>query len=53
MTAAWKEYRYGRAAYEAELETARNRLEKARSTGFDKLLAWDGSYPNLATRRAI
>lgn len=53
MTAAWKEHRDGRAAYAAELATARNRLEKARGAGFDKPLAWDGRYPNLATRRAV
>jgi aminopeptidase N len=53
MTAAWKESRYGRAAYEAELAVARNRLDKARALGFDKPLAWTGRYPNLATRRAV
>jgi aminopeptidase N len=53
MTAAWKEQRYGRAAYEAELAVARSRLDKARAAGFDKPLAWDGPYPNLATRRAV
>lgn len=53
MTAAWKEHRYGRAAYEAELAVARSRLDKARAVGFDKPLAWDGTYPNLATRRAV
>jgi aminopeptidase N len=53
MTAAWKEHRYGPAAYEAELAVARGRLEKARAAGFDKPLAWEGRYPNLGTRRAI
>jgi aminopeptidase N len=53
MTAAWKEHRYGRAAYDAELAVARSRLDKARAMGFDKPLAWDGRYPTLATRRAI
>lgn len=53
MTAAWKEHRYGRVAYEAELNVARSRLEKARATGFDKPLAWDGTYPTLGIRRAI
>lgn len=53
MTAAWKEHRYGRAAYEAELAVARARLDKARVLGFDKPLAWDGRYPSLATRRAV
>jgi aminopeptidase N len=53
MTAAWKEHRYGRAAYEAELAVARSRLDKARAAGFDKPLAWNGDYPSLATRRAV
>ncbi len=53
MTAAWKEHRYGRAAYDAELAVARRRLDKARTAGFDKPLAWDGAYPSLGVRRAI
>ncbi|WP_242138467.1 M1 family aminopeptidase [Sphingomonas sp. TREG-RG-20F-R18-01] len=53
MTAAWKEHRYGRGAYDAELDVAKGRLEKARVTGFDKPLAWNGSYPTLGVRRAI
>ncbi len=53
MTAAWTEHRYGRVAYNAELDVARRRLEKAQAMGFDKPLAWDGSYPTLGVRRAI
>jgi aminopeptidase N len=53
MTAAWKEHRYGAAAYNDELNLARNRVAKARALDFDKPLAWDGSYPTLGTRRAI
>jgi aminopeptidase N len=53
MTAAWKEHRYGRGAYDAELAVARGRLDKARAAGFDKPLAWEGRYPDLGTRRAI
>jgi len=53
MTAAWKEHRYGRAAYDAELAVARSRREKARASGFDKPLAWEGSYPTLRVRRAV
>jgi aminopeptidase N len=53
MTAAWKEHRYGRGAYDAELTVARARLEKARAAGFDKPLTWEGRYPDLGTRRAI
>lgn len=53
MSAAWKEYRYGRVAYDAELDVARSRLEKAQAMGFNKPLAWDGIYPTLGVRRAI
>lgn len=53
MTAAWKEHRYGSAAYNAELDVARRRLDRARANGFDKPLAWAGRYPNLGTRRAV
>jgi aminopeptidase N len=53
MTAAWKEHRYGRPAYDAELDVARHRLDTARAQGFDKPLAWDGRYPTLGTRRAV
>jgi aminopeptidase N len=53
MTAAWKDHRYGRAAYDAELDIARGRLEKAKAKGFDKPLAWSGRYPSLGTRRAV
>jgi aminopeptidase N len=53
MTAAWKEHRYGRAAYDAELAVAARRLAAARAKGFDMPLAWGGRYPDLGTRRAI
>ena len=53
MTAAWKEHRYGRAAYDAELGVARARLAKAREKGFDKPLEWDGDYPSTGVRRAV
>ena len=53
MTAAWKEHRHGRAAYDAEVDHARAAVEKARAKGFDKPLAWSGRYPTLGTRRAI
>ncbi|MCT8002815.1 M1 family aminopeptidase [Sphingomonas sanguinis] len=53
MTAAWKEHRYGRAAYDAELDVAKRRVERARAAGFDKPLAWDGTYPSLTVWRAI
>jgi aminopeptidase N len=53
MTAAWKEHRYGRAAYDGELDIARERLWKARAKGFDKPLAWAGRYPSLGIRRDV
>lgn len=53
MTAAWKEHRFGRRAYEDELDIARARVAKARAIGFDKPLAWPGEYPSLGTRRAV
>jgi aminopeptidase N len=53
ITAAWKEHRFGRAAYDAELEVARGRLARARALGFDKPLAYPGAYPSLAARRAV
>ena len=53
MTAAWKEHRFGHAAYESELDIARQRVAKAREKGFDKPLAYRGEYPSLGTRRAV
>jgi aminopeptidase N len=53
MTAAWKEHHYGRNAYNAELDLARQRMERARAAGFDKPLTWAGKYPDLRTRRAV
>jgi aminopeptidase N len=52
MTAAWKEHRFGPAAYRAELDTARTRLGRAREAGWDRPLAFGGAYPNTGTRRA-
>lgn len=53
MTAAWKEKRFGAAAYRTELDNARARLGRAREAGWDPPLAFAGAYPNLGTRRAI
>jgi len=53
MTAAWKEFRYGRAAYTTELDRARARLLKVREQGWDKPLAFGGPYPSLSTRRVV
>lgn len=53
MTAAWKEHRFGRAAYDAELDIGRTRLARARQAGWDKPLAFAGAYPSIGIRRAI
>jgi aminopeptidase N len=53
MTAAWKQHRWGEAAYQRELELARQRWQRAKDIGFDRPLGWAGDYPNLGTRRAI
>ena len=53
LVAAWKEHRFGDAAYRAELAVADRRLARARALGFDKPLAWAGTYPSLGTRRAV
>lgn len=53
MTAAWKERRWGRAAYERELDTARARVAAAREAGFDGPLDFAGKYPSLRVRRAV
>lgn len=53
MTAAWKQHRFGEAAYQAELDVARTRLKRAADLGYDKPLAWNGAYPSLTTRRAV
>jgi aminopeptidase N len=53
VVAAWKEHRWGRAAYERELDIARRRLAAAVEEWRDVRLTFDGQYPSLAVRRAI
>lgn len=53
LVAAWKEYRWGRPAYDAEMEIARRRVDVAAKAGFDKPLAYAGKYPSLGIRRNI
>ena len=53
MTAAWKQHRFGEAAYQAELDRARERVKRVAGLGFDKPLAWSGDYPSLSARRAV
>jgi aminopeptidase N len=53
MTAAWKEHRWGRAAFDREMSLAERRVKVAIDAGYDKPLAWPGDYPSLRIRRAI
>jgi aminopeptidase N len=53
MVAAWKEHRWGRAAYDREMAIARNGRKRAADAGFDKPLSWAGEYPSLAVRRGV
>ena len=53
MTAAWKQQRFGEAAYQAELDVARGRVKRAAELGYDKPLTWNGAYPSLAARRTV
>jgi aminopeptidase N len=53
MAAAWKERRYGPAAYERELQAARDRVAVARAAGFDVPVNFAGKYPSLRIRRAV
>jgi aminopeptidase N len=53
MVAAWKEQRWGRAAYDREMEIARRRYQRAIDAGLDVPLTYAGTYPSLALRRAI
>ena len=53
MTMAWKQHRWGEAAYERELRLSREAWKRAQDAGFDKPLRWSGDYPNLRIRRSI
>ena len=53
MVAAWKEHRWGRAAYEREMDLARARVARVREGGLDVPLTYAGEYPSLGARRAI
>lgn len=53
MVAAWKEHSIGKVAYQQELDNARRRVERVRTLGFEKPLAWGGKYPTLGARRAV
>jgi aminopeptidase N len=53
MVAAYKEQRWGSAAYEHELRLSRERHQRAVDAHFDVKLAYAGQYPSLDIRRAI
>jgi aminopeptidase N len=53
MTAAWKEERWGHAAYEGEMVVARKAWDAAKKAGMDEPLSWRGVYPSLRDRRRI
>lgn len=53
MVAAYKEQRWGAAAYARELEGLRERHRRAIDAKFDVKLAFAGDYPSLGVRRAI
>jgi aminopeptidase N len=53
MTAAWKEQRWGRAAYEGEMVVARKAWDVAKKAGMDEPLSWRGVYPSLRDKRRI
>jgi len=53
MTAAWKENRWGREAYDHEMELQRQQVEKARVAGIDRKLTSRAAFPSLPLRRAI
>ncbi|MEO8064194.1 MAG: M1 family aminopeptidase [Pseudomonadota bacterium] len=53
MVAAWKEHRWGREAYDREMQLARQRVAAAKSAGVDRKLTSRESYPSLLLRRSI
>lgn len=53
MVAAWKEHRWGRAAYDKELSVLQARLDTVQRAGGDHPLTYAGPYASLTARRAI
>ncbi len=53
MTAAYKEQRWGRAAYDSEIAVARKAWDAAKTAGQDEPLSWQGTYPSLKAKRRI
>ena len=53
MVAAWKEYRWGRAVYDLEMQLINKSYQIAIEAGMDVPLAFNGKYPSLKLRRTI
>jgi aminopeptidase N len=53
MTAAYREQRWGRAAYDREMAVARKAWDAAKTDGADEPLSWQGTYPSLKAKRRI
>jgi len=53
MTAAYKEQRWGRTAYDREIAVARRAWDAAKAAGMDEPLSWTGTYPTLRDKRRI
>jgi aminopeptidase N len=53
MVAAYKEQRWGRAAYDHEMDLARTRRQAAADAHMDVPLAFAGEYPSLKIKRAV
>jgi len=53
MVAAWKEQRWGRAAYDREVAIGQSDWDEAKKAGLDRPLSWHGDYPTLSDKRHI
>ncbi|HXC54849.1 MAG TPA: M1 family aminopeptidase [Rhizomicrobium sp.] len=53
MVAAYKEQRWGRAAYDHEIAVAQRAWDAAKKAGMDEPLSWAGTYPSLRDKRRI
>lgn len=53
MTAAYREQRWGRAAYDSEMAVARKAWDAAKTAGEDEPLSWQGTYSSLRAKRRI
>jgi aminopeptidase N len=53
MTAAYKEQRWGHAAYDREIAVAQKAWDAAKAAGADEPLSWPGTYPSLRAKRRI